>query len=218
MDFQELNKKMNDSEYQYNEVFGPKIGLASDQYRVPPGWTSPNRQFDDEISPHITNLEGGAREIDDVSDYLVDLLADSPLFGRLKANVLGTLGMHSRKLRDMASDIRHRAIAKENTMDFQELNKKMNEHQCNEQSPVSMSTQTPPPQVRVYKHVVGGEYDVFASFTTVKEALAYMRKSNPDQMHNWYIIDADGKRLQMNDEGTGLVVTYGLGTTNVPNP
>jgi len=92
----------------------------------------------------------------------------------------------------------------------------MNDSECNEQSPpVSMSTHTPQPQVRVYKHI-NGKYDVFANFTTVKEAVAYMRNWNPDQMHNWYIIDADGKRLRMNDEGTGLVVTYGLGTTNVP--
>jgi hypothetical protein len=110
-------------------------------------------------------------------------------------------------------------MSERNIMDFYELNKIMNdEHQCNEQSPpVSMSTNTPQPQVRVYKRfATTGKYDVFASFTTVKEALAYMRNWNPNQMHNWYIIDADGKRLQMNDEGTGLVVTYGLGTTSVP--
>ena len=106
-------------------------------------------------------------------------------------------------------------------MDFYELNKIMNdsEYQCNEQSPpVSMSTQTPQHQVRVYKRFPEtGKYDVYANFTTVQEALDYMRRMDFAN-DSWYIIDANGKRLQMNDEGTSLVVTYGLGTTNVPNP
>ena len=65
--------------------------------------------------------------------------------------------------------------------------------------------------VRVIKHI-DGVYDTFANFTTVKEAVAYMRNWNPNALHSWYIIDADGKRLQMNQAGTSLVVTYsGLG-------
>ena len=62
--------------------------------------------------------------------------------------------------------------------------------------------------VRVIKHIGG----VFANFTTVKEAVAYMRNWDANQMHSWYIINADGVRLQMNDAGTNLQVTYsGLG-------
>ena len=65
--------------------------------------------------------------------------------------------------------------------------------------------------VRVIKHT-NGEYNTFANFTTVKEAVAYMRNWNPNALHSWYILDADGKRLQMNQAGTSLVVTYsGLG-------
>ena len=65
--------------------------------------------------------------------------------------------------------------------------------------------------VRVIKHT-NGVYDTFANFTTVKEAVAYMRNWNPNALHSWYILDADGKRLQMNQAGTSLVVTYsGLG-------
>jgi len=65
-------------------------------------------------------------------------------------------------------------------------------------------------EVRVIKHT-NGEYNTFANFTTVKEAVAYMRNWNPNAMHSWYILDADGRRLQMNQQGK-LVVTYsGLG-------
>jgi hypothetical protein len=64
--------------------------------------------------------------------------------------------------------------------------------------------------VRVIKHT-NGEYNTFANFTTVKEAVAYMRNWNPNALHSWYILDADGRRLQMNQQGK-LVVTYsGLG-------
>ena len=65
--------------------------------------------------------------------------------------------------------------------------------------------------VRVIKHT-NGEYNTFANFTTVKEAVAYMRNWNPNALHSWYILDANGRRLQMNQAGTSLVVTYsGLG-------
>jgi hypothetical protein len=65
--------------------------------------------------------------------------------------------------------------------------------------------------VRVIKHI-DGVYDTFANFTTVKEAVAYMRNWNPNALHSWYILDANGRRLQMNQAGTSLVVTYsGLG-------
>ena len=38
-----------------------------------------------------------------------------------------------------------------------------------------------------------------------------MRNWNPNALHSWYILDADGRRLQMNQQGK-LVVTYsGLG-------
>ena len=59
--------------------------------------------------------------------------------------------------------------------------------------------------VRVMKHINGG-YDTFANFTTVKEAVEYMLNWNPNATDSWYIIDADGKRLQMNQQGK-LVVT-----------
>ena len=96
-------------------------------------------------------------------------------------------------------------------MDFYELNKIMNdEYQCNEQSPVAMSTQMQQPQVRVYKHS-NGKYDVFANFTTVKEAVAYMRNWNPNQMQNWYIIDANDNRLRMNDQGKLVVFNSLIG-------
>ena len=65
-------------------------------------------------------------------------------------------------------------------------------------------------EVRVIKHT-NGVYNTFANFTTVKEAVAYMRNWNPNALHSWYILDADGKRFQI-DQNNKLVVTYsGLG-------
>jgi len=56
-----------------------------------------------------------------------------------------------------------------------------------------------PHDVRVMKHI-DGSYDVFANFTTVKEAVEYMRNWNPNAMQSWYIVNADGVRLRMNDQ------------------
>ena len=53
--------------------------------------------------------------------------------------------------------------------------------------------------VRVIKHI-DGAYDVFANFTTVKEAVAYMRNWNANAMDSWYIVDANGNRLRMNQQ------------------
>ena len=52
--------------------------------------------------------------------------------------------------------------------------------------------------VRVIKHI-GTSYDVFANFPTVQEALDYMRRLNVND--SWYIIDANGNRLRMNQQG-----------------
>ena len=50
--------------------------------------------------------------------------------------------------------------------------------------------------VRVIKHI-GTSYDVYANFTTVKEALDYMRRMN-FSIDTWYIIDANDNRLRLN--------------------
>ena len=54
--------------------------------------------------------------------------------------------------------------------------------------------------VRVIKHI-DGVYDTFANFTTVKEAVEYMRNWNVNARSSWYIIDANGNRLRMNQQG-----------------
>ena len=54
--------------------------------------------------------------------------------------------------------------------------------------------------VRVIKHI-NGAYDTFANFTTVQEAVEYMRNWNANAMDSWYIIDASGNRLKMNQQG-----------------
>ena len=54
--------------------------------------------------------------------------------------------------------------------------------------------------VRVMKHM-NGVYDTFANFPTVKDAVAYMRNWNANAVDSWYIIDANGNRLKMNQHG-----------------
>ena len=53
--------------------------------------------------------------------------------------------------------------------------------------------------VRVIKHI-DGSYNTFANFPTVKEAVEYMRNWNANAMDSWYIIDANGNRLRMNQQ------------------
>ena len=53
--------------------------------------------------------------------------------------------------------------------------------------------------VRVIKHI-GTSYDTFANFPTVQEALDYMRRLE-FAADSWYIIDANGNRLRMNQQG-----------------
>ena len=54
--------------------------------------------------------------------------------------------------------------------------------------------------VRVMKHI-DGAYDVYANFPTVQDALDYMRKMLPNANESWYIVNADGVRLRMNQLG-----------------
>ena len=53
--------------------------------------------------------------------------------------------------------------------------------------------------VRVIKHI-GTSYDVYANFTTVQDALDYMRKMLPNANDSWYIVNADGVRLRLNQQ------------------
>ena len=50
--------------------------------------------------------------------------------------------------------------------------------------------------VRVIKHI-DGAYDVYANFTTVQDALDYMRGMGFAN-DAWYIVNADGVRLRLN--------------------
>jgi len=52
--------------------------------------------------------------------------------------------------------------------------------------------------VRVIKHI-GTSYDVFANFPTVQDALDYMRGMGFAN-DAWYIVNADGVRLRLNDQ------------------
>ena len=52
--------------------------------------------------------------------------------------------------------------------------------------------------VRVIKHI-DGAYDVYANFPTVQDALDYMRGMGFAN-DAWYIVNADGVRLRLNDQ------------------
>ena len=53
--------------------------------------------------------------------------------------------------------------------------------------------------VRVMKHI-DGAYDVYANFPTVQDALDYMRKMLPNANDSWYVVNADGVRLRLNQQ------------------
>ena len=52
--------------------------------------------------------------------------------------------------------------------------------------------------VRVIKHI-GTSYDVYANFTTVQDALDYMRRMDFAN-DSWYVIDANDNRLRLNGQ------------------
>ena len=53
--------------------------------------------------------------------------------------------------------------------------------------------------VRVIKHI-DTSYDVYANFPTVQDALDYMRRMDFTN-DSWYIVNADGVRLRLSDNG-----------------
>jgi uncharacterized membrane protein len=63
--------------------------------------------------------------------------------------------------------------------------------------------------VRVIKHI-DGAYDVYANFTTVQDALDYMRRMNFAN-DSWYIVDANDNRLRMDDSGKLVVFNSLIG-------
>ena len=75
---------------------------------------------------------------------------------------------------------------------------------------VPSNTNMPQPngyRFRVYKFEKN-TYDAFANFTSLKEAVEYMRRWNPNQMHNWYIVDEDtGRKFEMDNEERLVMVS-----------
>ena len=63
--------------------------------------------------------------------------------------------------------------------------------------------------VRVIKHI-NGNYDTFANFATVQDALDYMRRLDFAN-DSWYIIDANDNRLKMNQQGKLVVFNSLIG-------
>ena len=66
--------------------------------------------------------------------------------------------------------------------------------------------------VRVIKHI-DGAYNTFANFPTVQDAVAYMRNWNPAGFasDSWYIVNADGVRLRLNDQDKLVVFNSLIG-------
>ena len=63
--------------------------------------------------------------------------------------------------------------------------------------------------VRVIKHI-NGSYDVYANFPIVQDALDYMRRMNFAN-DSWYIVNADGVRLRLNDQDKLVVFNSLIG-------
>ena len=63
--------------------------------------------------------------------------------------------------------------------------------------------------VRVIKHI-DGAYDVYANFPTVQDALDYMRRMDFTN-DSWYIVNADGVRLRLNDQDKLVVFNSLIG-------
>ena len=63
--------------------------------------------------------------------------------------------------------------------------------------------------VRVIK-CIGTSYDTYANFPTVQDALDYMRRMDFVN-DSWYIINADGVRLRLNDQDKLIVFNSLIG-------
>ena len=63
--------------------------------------------------------------------------------------------------------------------------------------------------VRVIKHI-NGSYDVYANFPAVQDALDYMRGMGFAN-DSWYIVNADGVRLRLNDQDKLVVFNSLIG-------
>ena len=63
--------------------------------------------------------------------------------------------------------------------------------------------------VRVIKHI-DGSYDTYANFTTVQNALHHLRRMDFVN-DSWYIVNADGVRLRLNDQDKLVVFNSLIG-------
>ena len=102
------------------------------------------------------------------------------------------------------------AIDKSNNLVYNTSMKNNNNTNNNSFSKGTQTMMTMTHDVRVIKHI-DGSYDTFANFTTVKEAVEYMRNWDANAMQCWYIIDANDNRLRMNDQGKLVVFNSLIG-------
>jgi hypothetical protein len=98
------------------------------------------------------------------------------------------------------SKINQIAIDKTNNLCYNDIMKNNNNNTNNNRSSKGTKTMTTlTHDVRVIKHI-DGAYDVYANFTTVQDALDYMRRMDFAN-DSWYIVNADGVRLRLSDNG-----------------
>jgi hypothetical protein len=82
----------------------------------------------------------------------------------------------------------------------------------NTKNPFSKGTKTMTNKahdVRVIK-CIGTSYDTYANFPTVQDALDYMRRMDFVN-DSWYIVNADGVRLRLNDQDKLVVFNSLIG-------
>ena len=108
-----------------------------------------------------------------------------------------------------SSKINHIAIDKTGKLCYNDIMKNNNNNTNN--SPFSKGTTmtNSTHNVRVIKHI-DGSYDTYANFTTVQNALHHMRRMDFVN-DSWYIVNADGVRLRLNDQDKLVVFNSLIG-------
>ena len=87
------------------------------------------------------------------------------------------------------------AIDKSNNLVY---NTSMKNNNTNNKTTFLKGTKTMTNDVRVIK-CIGTSYDTYANFPTVQDALDYMRRMDFVN-DSWYIVNADGVRLRLNNQ------------------
>ena len=107
------------------------------------------------------------------------------------------------------SKINQIAIDKANNLCYNDIMKNNNNNTKNQFLKGTPNMTNVAHDVRVMK-CIGTSYDTYANFPTVQDALDYMRRMDFG-IDTWYIVNADGVRLRMNDQGKLIVFNSLIG-------